>query len=1008
MTTSAPIRYNKYLRNGDGKISQLIPVPVRKNQKLIGYEYQPVRLSELLRLIPTYDVFREAEDYYFDLDEMHKFVEFVINECVFPEGEYTGLPFVPELWQWCIYFNIFCWKHKTTHYRRFKECFILIPRKNGKALALNTEIPTPEGFVKIGDIKTGQIVFDKDGKQCCVTHAHKIIQSPKSYDVEFTNGEKVKACADHQWSVVSRLQHPKYNHRNAKLSRRNGQTSVVNSIGRSIYYDVWSTEEMYNKGVDCSYGKTFYVPMHNGIECENVDLLVDPYLLGYWLGDGTSNSGQYNVGCEDIKAFEKQVTKAGLKCIKRLDYSKYGQCYTVTIKHPTELWKTRLLTRTLYNLGKHIPDIYARSSKDQRLALLQGLMDSDGTVCSAGKILEFVNKSKRIARGMCDLLASLGIKFSCTAVQKSAQTGNPGTYYRIQFCAFKDTHPCFRLKRKLDRQRNTPNKTNRSRNVHIKSITPCDPEPMRCITVDSPSSTYLFGRTMLPTHNTVSFGSIPSLYMFYVDKEQRSQNFCCAADIEQASVNFRHTAYMIEQNPNLLNRLRQGKVNRSTRSFEHAKDGSMFKVLSAIAETKHGLSPNFVYIDEVHAHKSNELIDVMLTGTAARRQSLIIYTTTADYDRPSPCNELYDRAKRIATGEMSDPTFLPVIYEATVDDNFDDERVWKRANPNYGVSIYEEYFSRNIRQCKSNPLLLNRFLRLHLNIRTKTDTVWIPSWVWSNGNADEQHLLSIDEIKNSLYNHRLWHNYACDNEWFHNRQVDLYVEEHQAYFTWYFRKLVELQEEECYGGYDNSSVNDIASFSLFFPNVNVVLPWFWVPAESIYKRSTEERIPYDRWFRSGLINNTPLASISERDIAKALVGDGTQRGICNYFTNLHLVCFDAWGSNFIYETLYNAGLQAKKYPQSYVGMNGPCRKLQADIENKEFFHGSNPVLRWMMGNVTMTTNSNDQMRPNKTKSTDKIDGVVATLMAIGGHMYHGQQLITNIPGLRNEPVQDFQ
>ena len=89
-------------------------------------------------------------------------------------------------------------------------------------------------------------------------------------------------------------------------------------------------------------------------------------------------------------------------------------------------------------------------------------------------------------------------------------------------------------------------------------------------------------------------------------------------------------------------------------------------------------------------------------------------------------------------------------------------------------------------------------------------------------------------------------------------------------------------------------------------------------------------------------------------------------------------------------------------------MNGPCRKLQADIENKEFFHGSNPVLRWMMGNVTMTTNSNDQMRPNKTKSTDKIDGVVATLMAIGGHMYHGQQLITNIPGLRNEPVQDFQ
>ena len=635
MTTAAPskaVRYDRFLRGGNKKISQDIPVPIRNNHRLVGYEYKSIRLSELLRMIPMYDVFREAEDYYFDLDEMHQFIEFVINECVYPEGELTGLPFIPELWQWAIYFNIFCWKHKETGYRRFKEAFILVPRKNGK---------------------------------------------------------------------------------------------------------------------------------------------------------------------------------------------------------------------------------------------------------------------------------------------------------------------------------------------------------------------------------TVAFGAIPTLYMFYVDKEQRSQNFCCAADIEQASINFRHTAYMIEQNPNLLNRLRQNKVNRSTKSFEHAKDGSMFKVLSAIAETKHGLSPNFAYVDEVHAHKSSELIDVMLTGTAARRQSLTIYTTTADYDRPSTCNELYERAKRIASGEMSDVSFLPVIYEATVDDDFEDERTWRKANPNYGISIYAEYFERNIRQCKSNPVLLNRFLRLHLNIRTKTETVWIPTWVWANGNHTENHLLSIDEIKTLLYNHRLWHNFAADNEWFNNSQIDLYLTEFQGYFTWYFRKLEELQDVECYGGYDNSSVNDIASFSLYFPSEGVVMPWFWVPAESIYKRSVEERLPYDRWFKSGLINNTPLASISERDIAKTLTGDGNQKGICSYFRNLQLVCFDAWGSNFIYETLYNAGLQAKKYPQSYVGMNGPCRKLQADIENKELFHGSNPVLRWMMGNVTMTTNNNDQMRPNKQKSTDKIDGVVASLMAIGGHMYSGQQMITNISGLRD-------
>jgi len=252
-----------------------------------------------------------------------------------------------------------------------------------------------------------------------------------------------------------------------------------------------------------------------------------------------------------------------------------------------------------------------------------------------------------------------------------------------------------------------------------------------------------------------------------------------------------------------------------------------------------------------------------------------------------------------------------------------------------------------------------------------------------------------------LYNHRKWHNFAASPEWFSTPQVDIYLSEYQAYYTWYFKKLEELVEAECYGGYDNTSVKDIASFVLYFPTQGIVLPWFWVPAESIYRRSVEERLPYDRWFKSGLINNTPLASISERDIAKALVGDGSHTGICNYFKGLHLVTFDAWGSNFIYETLYNAGLNSKKYPQSYVGMNGPCRRLEAAAENKELFHGTNPVLRWMIGNVSITTNNNDQMRPAKDKSTDKIDGIVALLMAIGGSMYHGQQLITDIPGLKD-------
>jgi phage terminase large subunit-like protein len=259
-----------------GKSTQLLPLPVREKNLIVGMKWTKVNLVDILNLIPDYSPFTNADDYYFDITEYDKFVNFTINECVFPEGELAGLPFIPELWQWCVFLNMFCWKDRKTNRRRYREVFIYVGRKNGK---------------------------------------------------------------------------------------------------------------------------------------------------------------------------------------------------------------------------------------------------------------------------------------------------------------------------------------------------------------------------------TSSFGVIPTLYMTFCDPEQRSQNFCCAADIEQASVNFSHVSFNIESNPRLLGRLLNNRVSRSIRSYE-TKTGNTFKVLSSIAETKHGLSPNFVYADEIHAHKDGELIDVMVTGTASRPQPLIIYTTTADFDRQSVCNDLHSRAKK--------------------------------------------------------------------------------------------------------------------------------------------------------------------------------------------------------------------------------------------------------------------------------------------------------------------------------------------------------------------------
>lgn len=504
---------------------------------------------------------------------------------------------------------------------------------------------------------------------------------------------------------------------------------------------------------------------------------------------------------------------------------------------------------------------------------------------------------------------------------------------------------------------------------------------------------------LVPRKNgkTSAFGVIPSLYMVFCDKEQRSQNFCCAADLEQASVNFRHLEYNIAKNQNLLTRLINHRVKKHEKFFE-TKTGNTFKVLSSIADTKHGLSPNFVYIDEVHAHKDSELIDVMVTGTAARPEPMIVYTTTSDFDRPSVCNEIHNRAKKIAKGELIANTFLPVIYEAELTDDYKSEEVWRKANPNFGISIYPQYFRDQIDLCESSPAKLNRFLRLHLNIRTKTETVWIPSWVWANGSPKLTTLLSVDDVKQKLSDFSSWHSIARTPE-FKRSIVDPYIKECLAWYTWYFDKLDKLRYSPCWGGYDNSSANDIAAFTLFFPDECCVLPWFWVPAESIERRSKEEQVPYDRWYKAGVINNTPLARISEIDISNTLVGPDGNGGITSYFTNIQNVAFDQWGMNYIYEIMSNYGVKASSYGQGFRAMNEPCRKLETMITNGEFFHGDNPVMNWMVNNAMAVSNNLNQMRVDKAKCSDKVDGIVSLLMGIGGYIYSDNNTINSIPGL---------
>lgn len=506
----------------------------------------------------------------------------------------------------------------------------------------------------------------------------------------------------------------------------------------------------------------------------------------------------------------------------------------------------------------------------------------------------------------------------------------------------------------------------------------------------------------LPRKNgkTTAFGAIPSLISLFVDPEKRSQNFCCAADTEQAALNFRHAAYMVEQNPRLLNRLVGGKVRHGIK-FMEATTGRTLKVLSSIAETKHGLSPYYVGVDEVHAHPNSELIDVMSTGTAARDNPLIVYTTTADYDRPSTCNELYKRAKAVAVGMQSDPHLLPIIYEALPTEDWESPHIWKKANPNFGISINERYFTKEIAKVRNSPNMLNRFLRLHLNIRTSVETCWIFPHVFAGTNPTIPVIdqLTIEEIREYMERFSDWFSVVHTEEW-KSSAIDIFIKEYRLYYTWFFRKVINLQDAPCFAGYDHTAVSDIASLALFFPQSNDFLSFNWVPAESIERRSKEDQIPYQNWFRAGLIGHSPGATIDEDHILESMMGrDG--EGIFTHFSDCRVVAFDNWGSTHILKQLENYGLTCRGYPQGYSGMNQPCRTFETLLEQKNVFHGGHPVLTWMNTNCTVSQDHNNHIRPDKKNSTDKIDGIVAMMMAMGAWMYDENTVLDSIPGMIN-------
>lgn len=372
------------------------------------------------------------------------------------------------------------------HYRFKRGNFTVVngADNTGKAVCLETPIPTPYGWTTMGAVQVGDQVFGSDGHPCTVTFASPIMENKKIYEVVFSNKEKIRACEDHLWEVRSIKGKEKW---------LGGKKSVL------------STRDMAEIGLKFKYKQktlnNFCIDMALPLKTQPIDLPIKPYVLGAWLGDGDSRNAIIHSGKEDKDELALLLKKEGLKIIvKKGAPNKLGESHKLIFSHAGFIEKIRKMG--LYR-NKHIPAIYLRASFDQRLDLLAGLMDTDGHVSKRDYSLEFCTKTKGLAEGFMELLATFGIRYS-VCMKIPSINGRKMDYqaYYIGFNCAKDTVPCFKLKRKLRRMRKE--KTSRGKTVQIVAINEMKSVPVKCIQVDSPNSLFLIGKTMIPTHNTLA------------------------------------------------------------------------------------------------------------------------------------------------------------------------------------------------------------------------------------------------------------------------------------------------------------------------------------------------------------------------------------------------------------------------------------------------------------------------------------------------------------------------
>lgn len=809
--------------------------------------------------------------------------------------------------------------------RLIKTAFLEIPRKNGKALALDTPIPTPSGWALMGNLKEGDQVFDELGRVCNVVATTEVMHERSCYRVDFSDGGSIVADAAHQWRTRTR--------------KPENKTLV------------WTTEQIAatvrHRRADGGFEANHRIETCGPLDTPEIELLIDPYVLGAWLGDGTSRWAGFTCSHKDEELLD-HIRATGTS-VELCGPQKEGTSTTVlgaTRRHGRKTKEGVSLHVRLRQLGvlrnKHIPSNYLRASQQQRHALIQGLMDTDGYVSKAGQC-EFTTTSKQLRDGFLELARSLGYKPTLKTARATIHGRDCGEKYRIQFWAFAD-RPVFRLARKAARLKPYPARITRSGTRQIVAVTPIESVPVRCIQVDSPSRLYLAGKEMIPTHNSEIAGAC-AVKGLCADGEQEGEVYIAASDKDQASIVFNSAAGMIRRHPVLSKKC---KIIDSRKRIIYKPTNSVMVALSKEALSKEGYNPSMVIFDEIHAQKDRKMWEVLTDARGARAQSLTIAITTSGFDPNTLWGELREYAEKVRDGEVIDPAFLPILFTAPKGADWKDRKLWFQVNPALGDFKNLDDFEDMFQKAQNIASSQNRFRQVQLCQETEQKNRWIDLDLWK---ACEQ---------------------VLDLQKFWGRRVWLGLDLSQANDFSALVMIIEATKEEKDEG--------IECFAY---------PFFFYPEANLAEKGRLDQADYQKWVDEGLIKTNSGPTIDYDEIYNLIVDD-----LAVHF-DIQNVLADRFNAVYLSTKLVSQlGVdKVTLHGQSVATYSPGTKDLEKLLLSKRIVLHNSAVWRWMAGNVAIQRDSKDNIKPIKPENQDKkrIDGIAALVMARGGMIAQGAE-----------------